>query len=111
FNKLHGALDIITEALGMTRTEAVELLNTLGVMDGHRVTMYIDVFETVKKNTPKSAVRGPSFIPEIREAGGPVSPGSLYQVGEKNKPELLAGPNGMYLVPGDRGRMFSNRDV
>lgn len=111
FNELNGALDIIAEALGMTRTEAVELLNTLGVMDGYRVSMYIDVFETIKKNTPKSAVRGPSFTPEIREAGGPVSPGSLYQVGEKNKPELLAGPNGMYLIPGDAGRMFSNSDV
>src|SRR5690606_27804826 len=26
-------------------------------------------------------------------------------------PEVMAGPHGMYLIPGDAGRMFSNRDI
>lgn len=40
-----------------------------------------------------------------REYGGPVSRSGLYQVGERNKPELLSTPNGQYLIPGDSGRV------
>ena len=40
-----------------------------------------------------------------REYGGPVSRGGRYQVGERNKPELLTTPNGQYLIPGDSGRV------
>lgn len=40
-----------------------------------------------------------------REYGGPVSRSGMYQVGERNKPELLTTPNGQYLIPGDGGRV------
>lgn len=40
-----------------------------------------------------------------REYGGPVSGSGMYQVGERNKPELLSTPNGQYLIPGDGGRV------
>ena len=40
-----------------------------------------------------------------REHGGPVNRGSLYQVGERNKPEILHTASGQYLIPGDHGRV------
>ncbi|MCD9096200.1 phage tail length tape measure family protein [Luteimonas fraxinea] len=40
-----------------------------------------------------------------REYGGPVSRSGMYQVGERNKPEILSTPNGQYLIPGDSGRV------
>lgn len=40
-----------------------------------------------------------------RANGGPVSAGSLYQVGELNRPELLHVRGKQYLIPGDQGRV------
>tara|TARA_R110002020_G_scaffold475890_1_gene713767 strand:+ start:27467 stop:29635 length:2169 start_codon:yes stop_codon:yes gene_type:complete len=39
-----------------------------------------------------------------REHGGPVAAGSLYEVGEKNKPEML-------MIPGNNGKVFSNAEM
>lgn len=39
-----------------------------------------------------------------REHGGPVTSGSLYEVGEKNKPEML-------MIPGNNGKVFSNSEM
>lgn len=105
------AIELFQAALGLTKDETAELLELLGVMDGTRIAMYIDMYEQVKKSTPPNKVGGPSFTPEIRAIGGPVSRGSVYQVAEQNMPEVMAGPHGMYLIPGDAGRMFSNRDI
>ncbi|KMK17805.1 tail protein (tape measure) [Pluralibacter gergoviae] len=46
-----------------------------------------------------------------RKNGGPVSAGSMYQVGEGNKPELMQTSKGMFMVSGDNGRMFSNKEI
>lgn len=40
-----------------------------------------------------------------REHGGPVHAGRMYQVGERNKPELLSTPSGQYLIPGEHGKV------
>lgn len=41
-----------------------------------------------------------------RAAGGPVSGGSLYEVGEQNRPELFSDARGKtYLIPGNDGRV------
>lgn len=42
---------------------------------------------------------------EGRASGGPVMAGSVYQVGEFNRPELLIYGNRQYLIPGDSGRV------
>jgi predicted nucleic acid-binding Zn-ribbon protein len=39
-----------------------------------------------------------------REHGGPVMAGNTYEVGERNKPELL-------MIPGNNGRVISNSDM
>ncbi|HBM3179944.1 TPA: tape measure protein [Klebsiella oxytoca] len=46
-----------------------------------------------------------------RKNGGTVGAGGAYQVGEGNMPELLQTKNGLIKIPGDRGRVFSNKDV
>ncbi|MEI9546848.1 phage tape measure protein [Enterobacter kobei] len=47
-----------------------------------------------------------------RYNGGPVDAGSLYRVGEKGKPEIFQASNGsQYMIPGDNGRVISNKDV
>ena len=46
-----------------------------------------------------------------RKNGGTVGAGGAYQVGEGNMPELLQTKNGFIMIPGDRGRVFSNKDV
>lgn len=38
-----------------------------------------------------------------RAEGGPVSPGKFYEVGEKNRPELLSTNGRTYLIPGNSG--------
>ncbi|WP_407712536.1 tape measure protein [Cronobacter sakazakii] len=47
-----------------------------------------------------------------REHGGPVSANSMYRVGEGGKPEIYQANNGsQYMIPGDNGRVISNRDM
>lgn len=47
-----------------------------------------------------------------REHGGPVSANSMYRVGEGGKPEIFKASNGnQYMIPGDNGKVISNRDM
>ncbi|MDU3809878.1 MAG: tape measure protein [Klebsiella grimontii] len=47
-----------------------------------------------------------------RYNGGPVSAGSMYQIGEKGKPEIYQASTGkQYMIPGDNGRVISNKDM
>ncbi|MEY6764121.1 tail protein (tape measure) [Kluyvera ascorbata] len=51
-------------------------------------------------------------IAGARYNGGSVSANSMYQVGENGKPEIYQASNGsQYMIPGDNGRVISNRDV
>ncbi|HCB0700579.1 TPA: tape measure protein [Klebsiella pneumoniae] len=46
-----------------------------------------------------------------RKNGGPVSAGNIYPVGEGNLPELMQTSKGLFMIPGDGGKVFSNKDV
>lgn len=47
-----------------------------------------------------------------RKNGGPVSAGSMYQVGEDGMPEIYKASNGsQYMIPGDNGSVISNKDL
>lgn len=51
-------------------------------------------------------------IAGARYNGGSVSANSMYQVGENGKPEIYQASNGsQYMIPGDNGRVISNRDI
>ena len=47
-----------------------------------------------------------------RKNGGPVSAGSMYQVGEGGMPEIYQASNGsQYMIPGDNGKVISNKQM
>lgn len=51
-------------------------------------------------------------IAGARYNGGPVQANSMYQVGEKGRPEIYQASNGsQYMIPGDNGRVISNKDM
>lgn len=53
-----------------------------------------------------------SGIAGKRKNGGPVSAGSMYQVGEGGMPEIYQASNGsQYMIPGDNGKVISNKDM
>lgn len=58
------------------------------------------------------AALGVAAIAGKRKNGGPVSAGSMYQVGENGLPEIFQASNGnQYMIPGDSGRVISNKDI
>ncbi|WP_272658158.1 tape measure protein [Providencia sp. PROV108] len=47
-----------------------------------------------------------------RYSGGPVDANKMYQVGEHGKPEIFKASTGkQYMIPGDNGRVISNKDM
>ncbi|EKK0083461.1 tape measure protein [Escherichia coli] len=47
-----------------------------------------------------------------RYNGGAVNGGNLYRVGEHGRPEIFRSNSGeQYMIPGDNGRVISNRDI
>lgn len=47
-----------------------------------------------------------------RKNGGPVSAGSMYEVGENGLPEIFHASNGrQYMIPGNDGSVISNKDL
>lgn len=51
-------------------------------------------------------------IAGARYNGGPVAANSMYRVGENGRPEIFQASNGsQYMIPGDNGRVISNRDI
>ncbi|WP_326972594.1 tape measure protein [Citrobacter freundii] len=47
-----------------------------------------------------------------RKNGGPVTAGGMYQVGEGGMPEIYQASTGkQYMIPGDNGRVISNKDM
>ncbi|MFS9642817.1 tape measure protein [Enterobacter hormaechei] len=48
----------------------------------------------------------------MRYNGGPVNAGGLYQIGERGKPEIYQASTGkQYMIPGDNGKVISNKDM
>lgn len=46
-----------------------------------------------------------------RKNGGPVTAGNIYPVGEGDLPEFMQTRQGLFMIPGDNGTVFSNKDV
>ena len=47
-----------------------------------------------------------------RQYGGPVDAGSIYRVGEGNRPEMFVGDSGRsYMIPGERGKVVPNGEL
>ena len=50
-------------------------------------------------------------IAGARKNGGPVDGSKMYRVGEGGKPEILVQGGKQYLIPGENGRVLSNRQI
>ncbi|HHA1810398.1 TPA: tape measure protein [Enterobacter hormaechei subsp. xiangfangensis] len=58
------------------------------------------------------AVLGVGALAGKRKNGGPASAGRMYQVGEGGMPEIYRASTGkQYMIPGDNGRVISNKDM
>ncbi|EPF1283624.1 tape measure protein [Klebsiella pneumoniae] len=58
------------------------------------------------------AMAGVMALAGKRKNGGPVSAGLMYQVGEGGKPEIYQASTGkQYMIPGDNGKVISNKDM
>ncbi|HBY9781658.1 phage tape measure protein [Klebsiella pneumoniae] len=58
------------------------------------------------------AMAGVMALAGKRKNGGLVSAGSMYQVGEGGKPEIYQASTGkQYMIPGDNGKVISNKDM
>jgi TP901 family phage tail tape measure protein len=104
---LQATIDGLAQALGLSKDQAADLLVQLGLLDGKTVKSFIEVETSYTGG-------GRDFSPttggnRARGGGGPVMAGVGYRVGEGNRPELLTTPSGLFLVPGDAGRMFSHQ--
>lgn len=67
-----------------------------------------------------AAAQGAALVSQIssmnygggRKNGGPVAAGSMYQVGEGGMPEIYRASTGkQYMIPGDNGRVISNKQM
>jgi TP901 family phage tail tape measure protein len=117
---LESTIEGLSEALGISRDEARELLDTLDLLDGKEIHTVITIAANRLDTVVAAGVNTIGGVPLVsnplagidrRAAGGPMTSGSLYQVGEGNRPELFAGAGGLYMVPGDSGRMLTMNDL
>lgn len=74
---------------------------TLGAASGTGLAAY----QTAQLSGKALSIAG------MRKNGGPVSAGSMYQVGEGGRPELLQAGGKQYMIPGDNGKVISNKDM
>lgn len=91
----------LADALGISETAVLDLLEVLNLLDGKVVTSTVRVRTIGDPGAP--VVRRPGGGAEARASGGPVSRHRIYRGGENNRPEVL-------FIPGDNGRVFSNTD-
>ena len=74
---------------------------TQGAAATNGTTAYITAMGTMKA----AAIAG------ARKNGGPVDANSMYRVGEGGEPEILVAGGKQYLIPGENGRVLSNRQI
>ncbi len=85
--------------------------NALDEINGRTVRAYVEIEERIQSSQQDQSVVGSGGNGGGgRAGGGPVSAGRTYRVGEGNRPELLSTDNGLFMIPGDNGRVFSNQE-
>lgn len=108
---LEQALDGIAVALGISRDEAIDLLNQLDLLDGKSVTSVVNMHTIHRTTDTATGSSGDRQAVSGRFAGGPMAAGQVYEVGERNQPEMFSDGGRLFMVPGNSGRMWSNQDT
>lgn len=101
-------------ALGATATQATAAAGMWGpaAVSASIATMgTASTVGTTAYSTALMASKGLA-VAGAREHGGPVLANSMYRVGEGGKPEIFKASNGsQYMIPGDSGKVISNKDI
>lgn len=98
---LEAGVRLLADALGISDTQARDLLETLKLLDGQTFTSTVRVRTIGDPGDP--IPRSPGGGNVARAAGGIVNRHQIYRGGEGNRPEVL-------FIPGDHGRVFSNNE-
>jgi hypothetical protein len=104
-------ISVIADALGKSDEEARLLLEALGILDGTTVTSIVDVnFRSSGDLVARRAItQGGEVVGvrsggvEFRHAGGPVTAGSSYVVGERGPELFVPSQSGMIIPNGGNG--------
>jgi hypothetical protein len=88
--------------MGDSISRLQEVKGLLDGLDGRSVSASVNV------NTSTAGDLGGSGNDKGKAIGGVTYPGGISRVGEGNRPELYEEGGNLYLIPGDRGRVFSN---
>ena len=94
----------ITEAVALAAYEPAAMLASIATQ-GAAADIGAESF-VVALGTMKAAT-----IAGARKNGGPVDGSKMYRVGEGGKPEILMQGGRQYLIPGENGRVLSNRQI
>lgn len=105
------AASAISEALGLSVDEVKELLEQLGILDGQTVTTLVEV--QVRENVTRNvAGYGGTYVPpEFRAAGGPVTAGRPYIVGEQGPEMFVPSTSGTIIPSGSMGAGGGDRNL
>jgi len=98
-NNIEASILSVEGALGTTRDEAIELLNSFGLLDGMEVATVVNVTANVAKSISQALV-GYTGLEGLggRASGGPVSAGVPYKVGEQGM-ELFVPDRSGTIIP------------
>jgi tape measure domain-containing protein len=95
----------IIEAQALAAAYEPAAMNASIATEGAAAAMGAEAYATAIGSMKALGIAG------ARKNGGPVDAGSMYRVGEGGKPEILVAGGKQYLIPGENGRVLSNRQI
>lgn len=107
-----------TTTAAWTPAAIMASIGSFGAAVGIGLAAMAVISSLTKTSTPKASTNptlpsssGGGRFGGGRRNGGSVVPGSFYEVGESNLPELYQQGGRQFLIPGNRGEVVSNRDM
>ena len=95
----------ITEAIALAEAYQPAAMNASIATQGAAATIGAESYIAALGSMRTAAIAG------ARKNGGPVDGSKMYRVGEGGKPEILMQGGRQYLIPGENGRVLSNRQI
>ena len=95
----------ITEAIALAEAYQPAAMNASIATQGAAATIGAESYIAALGSMRAATIAG------ARKNGGPVDANKMYRVGEGGKPEILMQGGKQYLIPGENGRVLSNRQI
>lgn len=116
-NLANTALNAMIQQLMQMAVQALITRTILGTFMGG-LGAIPNISSVASSVTSSSSIGGMGMPTDFRSYGGarynggPVDANKMYQVGEHGKPEIFKASTGkQYMIPGDNGRVISNKDM